>query len=306
VSERHRQAGNTQLREPLDAGDSERHRRRSDRLANYPLQFPDFPISRFLVMSYDPHLTIEGQGDPVVLVPGINGTGEVFFRQQPLLARSYRVAAYSLRDDPASMDVLIDDLSQVIGAVAPDTRQAILIAESFGGTIAMSLALADPARVRALVIVNSFSRYAPARLAMGRLLLAMLPWPLMKPLRRIAAFRLHSPHTPREEVRRFIAVTDRTAKIGYVHRMRLLRDYDVRPRLPGLSAPVLYLASDLDHLVPAVSEARLMAGLAPQSSVRILNRQGHVCLIAPDVDFCQLLDEWKATGFRPSAQVIHE
>lgn len=243
-------------------------------------------------MSYNSHLTIEGSGDPVVLVPGINGTADVFYRQRPLLARAYRVATYSLRDDPESMDVLVDDLAQVIAKTATGTRQAIVIAESFGGTVAMSLALADPTRVRALVIVNSFSRYAPKQLALGRLGLSLLPWPMMKPLRRLAAFRLHSPHTPREEVQRFIAITDRTAKIGYVHRMRLLRDYDLRPRLAQLKVPVLFVACDQDHLVPAVSEARLMASLAPHASVRILAGQGHVCIIAPDVDLRQILDEW--------------
>jgi pimeloyl-ACP methyl ester carboxylesterase len=246
---------------------------------------------------YDPQLSIEGAGDPIVLVPGINGTREIFYRQVPSLSRTYRVGTYSLRDDPQSMDVLVDDLDVVIGAVAPHSGQAIVIAESFGGTVAMSLALARPSRVRALMIVNSFSRYAPIQIALARASLSLMPWPVMKPIRRLAAFRMHSTHTPREEVRRFISITDRTAKAGYVHRLRLLRDYDLRPRLADLSVPVLFVACDQDHLVPSVSEARLMASLAPRSSVRILRGQGHVCIIAPDVDFGQMLDEWKGSGY---------
>ena len=252
-------------------------------------------------MPYDPQLSIEGAGDPVVLVPGINGTREIFYRQVPCLSRAYRVATYSLRDDPPSMDVLVDDLDKVIEAVASEAGQTTVIAESFGGTVAMSLALARPSRVRALMIVNSFSRYARSQIALARAGLSMLPWPVMKPIRRLAAFRMHSPHTPREEVRRFISITDRTAKAGYVYRLRLLRDYDLRPRLAELRVPVLFVACDQDHLVPSVSEARLMASLAPQSSVRILRGQGHVCIIAPGVDFGQMLDEWKASGYRLQA-----
>jgi pimeloyl-ACP methyl ester carboxylesterase len=237
-------------------------------------------------------LTIEGAGEPVVLVPGINGAAEVFYRQRPLLAAAYRVATYSLRDEAASMDDLVDDLGHVIDTVAPDGQPAIVMAESFGGAVALSFALTHPTRVRALVIVNSFSRYTRAQVALAQVGLSALPWPVMKPLRRLAAFRLHSPHTPREEVRRFMAITDRTVKRGYVNRLRILRGYDIRARLASLQVPVLFVASDRDHLVPAVAEARLMASLAPHASVRVLPGQGHICLIAPDVDFRAILDDW--------------
>jgi pimeloyl-ACP methyl ester carboxylesterase len=59
---------------------------------------------------------------------------------------------------------------------------------------------------------------------------------------------------------------------------------------------VLFLAADRDHLVPAVEQARLMASLAPHATIRVLEGHGHICLIAPDVDLCTILDEW--TGLR--------
>ena len=62
--------------------------------------------------AYDPHLTIRGSGPPVVLVPGMDGTGELFYRQVPTLARSFRVATFALRDSARSMDVLVADLER--------------------------------------------------------------------------------------------------------------------------------------------------------------------------------------------------
>ena len=104
---------------------------------------------------YDPRIQAEGSGEPVVLVPGMDGTGELFYRQVPLLAQSYRVVTYALRDDTDRMDVLVDDLARVIERVALEDRSAIVVGESFGGTLALSLAIARPDRVRALVPFRS-------------------------------------------------------------------------------------------------------------------------------------------------------
>ena len=100
---------------------------------------------------YDWRLAIEGSGEPLVLVPGMDGTGRLFYRQVPLLARSFRVATYALRNDASSMATLVDDLERVIVAVAPETGRATVVGESFGGALAMSFALARPEIGRAHV-----------------------------------------------------------------------------------------------------------------------------------------------------------
>ena len=41
---------------------------------------------------YDPRIALQGTGPTVILVPGMDGPGELFYRQVPALARSYRVA----------------------------------------------------------------------------------------------------------------------------------------------------------------------------------------------------------------------
>jgi pimeloyl-ACP methyl ester carboxylesterase len=56
--------------------------------------------------------------------------------------------------------------------------------------------------------------------------------------------------------------------------------------------PVLFLASERDHLVPAVREARAMASRVPRATVRVLAGHGHICLIAPNLDLEDLLQEW--------------
>ena len=243
---------------------------------------------------YDWRLSVVGEGPPIVLVPGMDGTGELFYRQVPLLARSFRVATYALRNDARSMTILVDDLEQVITAVTRDSRRAIVIGESFGGALAMSFALAKPERVEALVVLNSFPFFAPQfRLRVARYGLGMIPWGAMSVIRRLTAFRLHSPHTHRQEIRRFMEVTAGASRIGYLNRLELLMSYDVRDQLHQLRCPTLFLAADRDHLVPSVRQAQLMAACVPAATLQILHGHGHICLIAPDVNLADVLNAWR-------------
>ena len=61
-------------------------------------------------------------------------------------------------------------LATVIDAVAPDTRRATIVGESFGGALALSFALARPEQVNRLVVLNSFPHFTPQiRLHLARL-----------------------------------------------------------------------------------------------------------------------------------------
>jgi pimeloyl-ACP methyl ester carboxylesterase len=242
---------------------------------------------------YDARLTVIGEGPAVVLVPGMDGTGLLFYRQVPKLSRRYRVATYALRNTATAMPVLVDDLAAIIEQVAPQERRAIVIGESFGGALAMTLAAERPDHVTALIILNSFPYFEPQfRLRLAALGLHALPWGMMNAVRRLTAWRLHSPHTHSNEIRQFMKLTATASRDGYLNRLRILRAWDARDRLPAIAAKTLFLAADQDHLVPAVAQARLMASRVPDASVRVLEGHGHICLIAPDVDLARILDEW--------------
>ncbi len=244
---------------------------------------------------YDPRLSIAGEGRALVLVPGMNGTGDLFYCQVPRLRRSFRVATYSLREDAESFSVLAADLARVVDIVAPADRRAVIVGESFGGAVALTFALAYPDRVAALVVLNSFPYFGPQillRVAIAGL--SLLPWGAMPLARHLTAFRLHSPHTTRADVKQFIQRTSHASRRGYINRLKLLRHFDVRERLHDIRGPALFLASDRDYLVPAVAQARYMTDRVPWSVMRILQGHGHICLIAADLDLERILREWQA------------
>ncbi len=230
---------------------------------------------------------------PIVLVPGLDGTGLLFYRQVPLLARHHPVSVTRLRDNANHMDELVSDLDAEVDKASPGGGPVILIGESFGGALSLSYALAHPDRVSRMVILNSFPRFDPqVRLWLGYTALRATPWRAMRFVRGLTARRMHSRETGRAEIHRFHELMRATTRQGYLSRLKLLREYDVRDRLNTIRAPVLFLAADEDHLVPSVAQARIMSALTPGSSMRILHGHGHICLIAPTLDLSVLLDEW--------------
>lgn len=243
---------------------------------------------------HDPaRLHVQGEGPPLLYVPGLDGTGLLFYRQTRVLAHRFRVITFRLRDEAEDMDPLVADIARHLDRVVPDGTPAVIVGESFGGALAMSFALAHPERVRQLVILNSFSRITPVfKLHLAIASMSVMPWRTMQIVRRLTAWRLHSPHTHKDEIRRFLLLTTATTRLGYLNRLRILTRYDLRARLHELRVPTLYLAADQDHLIPSVPQATYMAARVPQATMRVLEGHGHGCFLAPDMDLDLLLQEW--------------
>jgi pimeloyl-ACP methyl ester carboxylesterase len=239
---------------------------------------------------------VQGEGPPLIFIPGLDGTGLLFYRQVRLLSHRFTVITFRLRDEAVDMDTLVSDISRHLDRAAPDGTPAVVVGESFGGALAMSFALARPERVRELVILNSFARITPQvklHLAIGGL--HLVPWRTMQFVRRLTAWRLQSPHTHRDEIKRFLMLTSATTRTGYLNRLRILTRYDLRSRLHELQVPTLFLAADQDHLIPSVSQATFMSARVPQATMRVLKGHGHACFLAPDIDLNVLLQEWAQT-----------
>lgn len=225
----------------------------------------------------------------------MDGTGELFYRQIPFLEKSYSVATYALRDDATSMDALSEDLRQVIEQAAPADKRAIVMGESFGGTVALSTALRYPKHVSGLVILNSFPYFAPQfRLRLAIAGVSLMPWGAMTLVRHATSFFLHSRHIHRDELKKFLQLTARSTRTGYRNRLKILQTYDVRGQLREIQCPTLFVAAEKDHLIPSVVQARLMAAQISSATVRVLSGHGHICLIAPDLDMCSILTEWQS------------
>ncbi len=232
------------------------------------------------------------EGDTIVLVPGLDGTALLFYRQIPLLADRFNVVAFPLPDDAtATMESLVDELALLIEEVAPEG--AVLLGESFGGALAMSTALARPELVSGLVIINSFPwLHKRIQLFVGRVLMAAVPWAAMPYIRRGTEARIHSTHTNSEDLAEFHERMLQIGRDGYRRRLTVLRHYDIRQRLAELAVPTLLLAGDQDRLLPSARWARYMATRIPGAQMKVLEGFGHVCLITHDLDLREHVVPW--------------
>ena len=149
---------------------------------------------------HDPaRLHVQGEGPPLIYIPGLDGTGLLFYRQVRLLAHRFRVITFRLRDEARDMETLIADVASHLDRAVPDGTPAVVVGESFGGALAMRFTLAHPERVQSLVILNSFARIAPTfKLHVAIAGLSLVPWRTMQLVRRLTAWRLHSAHTHRD------------------------------------------------------------------------------------------------------------
>jgi pimeloyl-ACP methyl ester carboxylesterase len=233
----------------------------------------------------------------MVLVPGLDGTALLFYRQMPLLSRRFHVEAFPLPDDAGStMESLVAALKERVDRIALERgeERILLFGESFGGALSLSFALRHPERLEGLVILNSFPFLRQRlRLRFGPRLLKLLPSPAMSHLRRFTGRSLHGDHTGREDVEEFYRRTRSIGWSGYIRRLEILHDYDLREDLHRIGVPTLFLAADRDRLIPAVEDAHFMAARMPEATVRILPGHGHVCMINADFDLLEHVEEWE-------------
>ena len=238
----------------------------------------------------------QGEGPTLLLVPGLDGTALLFYRQAPLLAKKFHVITFPLpNDSTCTMDSLVETLSGVVERVMKqrEMERVFLCGESFGGALCLSYALAHPERLSGLVIVNSFPKIRhQALLRIAPVILKAMPWGAMGFVRRFTESRMHSPHALPEDLAEFHERMRWVGKAGYIRRLEILKSYDILDRLGEIRTPTLFLAGDLDHLVPSVNEAQVMVHRMPDASMVILKGYGHICLINHDLNLLDHINSW--------------
>jgi pimeloyl-ACP methyl ester carboxylesterase len=102
-----------------------------------------------------------GEGPALVLTHGAGGNHAAWFQQIPAFARTRRVIAWdqrgfgssTARGGPNTPERAVRDLTAVLDALG--VAQADLVGQSMGGWAVLGLALAEPTRVRRLVLADT-------------------------------------------------------------------------------------------------------------------------------------------------------
>jgi pimeloyl-ACP methyl ester carboxylesterase len=188
-----------------------------------------------------------GSGQPLILLHGGLGSGDMYAPILPLLAAGRRVITVDLQahgrtadvDRPLRYETLGDDVAGLIGHLG--LAQADVMGYSFGAATALRTAIQHPGLVRRLVVVSfPFRRdgWYPESLAgmdaMGSSLAAML---MQSPV-----YELYSRVAPR--VDDFPVLLDKTGEL-------LRQDYDWSAEIGQITAPVMLVFADADAVRPA-------------------------------------------------------
>jgi 3-oxoadipate enol-lactonase len=234
----------------------------------------------------------EGSGPAIVYVCGIEGTGRLFYKQAADLARDHTVVSFALRGEGRyTMPRLVEDLAWVLREVGGGP--ATVLGESFGGLLTMAAALEHPELFGRMILVNTFPHFRQrAKIHLGCVLFGAF-YPAMKAHRtRAARHVLFGPDVSEEDRRLFREHTRVVPREGYVSRMRIIRDTDLRPRLGEIKVPALVVAGTADRLLDSVPAARLLAAGLPRARLKLLEGTGHVALLSGRVRVREWLDEF--------------
>lgn len=181
----------------------------------------------------------------LVLLPGMDGTGELFGPLLETLPRELQTTVIRYPDRPMSYA----DHAAFARRELPKDEPFVILGESFSGPVAVSIAASGKSNLRGLILCASF-------LTCPKILLRAL-----RPLTRFASPKLVPGFIAHHSLLgRFATPELRDAHaraLGHVSsptltaRLRAMADVDVREALRGCDLPSLYLRATEDRVVAA-------------------------------------------------------
>lgn len=252
---------------------------------------------------YERHSRLpEGVGPPVLAISGSGGDLRRSKPESSPLNRRFDVVHYDQRglgrtskpDGPYSMDQYADDAAALIAAVGWES--ANIVGTSFGGMVALNLAIRHPERVRRMVL-NCTSPGGP---------LPSFPLHELEKLDTEAAIEvklglLDSRWNPAAEdpipglgrfydlmIERMRATPDPETKRGELLQLQARADHDVSTRLGRITASTLVCAGEYDDQAPLANSMALIDGIA-DSRLKVF-QGGHLFLIQDRTAFPAIIE----------------
>jgi pimeloyl-ACP methyl ester carboxylesterase len=169
-----------------------------------------------------------------------------------------------------------------------------LCGESFGGCLAIKVALAAPHLIEKMILVNPASSFRKRPLLKwGVELNQWLPNFIYQSSTVVFLSFLASLNRMKiRDSQALLHAMQSLPKEVVSWRLSLLRDFEINPEiLKGLKQSILLLASQEDKLLPSVEESQELVNCFPNSSLTILPESGHACLLEKDINLLKVLEE---------------
>lgn len=236
------------------------------------------------------HYEIMGTGDPLLLIPGLGATCDLFSCVKPELSRSFSLILIDNREMNGS---IAKRLPQTLADYAVDAVELLdylqldrahVMGLSLGGIIAQQLANDHPSRVDRLVLMSCTHRFGPYLREIAKLLgqaLRHFPPDVFHRMVELLGTAPQYVDAHVEEMEQRIAVAQRVQvpRTALAHQLRCLGCRDVAG-MPDyrITQPTLVIAGEQDMLIPACY-AKRMADNIPGSEFMLLPQCGHDPLV---------------------------
>lgn len=242
--------------------------------------------------------TSESHRRPLFLfLPGMDGTGRLLRTQEPQLSQVFNlryltIPPQDLDDWDKLTDRTIDLIDQELHC-HPE-QDIYLCGESFGGCLAMKVAIKIPDKLKRLILVNPASAFKQQPwVEWGSHLTGWLPsW--LYPLSIIGFLPLLArlPKITKSDRQALLKAMQSVPQSTSIWRLGLLRSFDIQPyQLRKLNLPVLLIASGSDRLLPSITEAQFLTRQLPKANMVVLPNSGHACLLETDVNLCKIIKD---------------
>ncbi len=232
-----------------------------------------------------------------IFLPGMDGTGQLFRTQMAGLEVGFDVRCLALSPtDLTSWDELA---AQTVALIEQELehqsdRPVYLCGESFGGCLAMKVALLAPQLLTRLILVNPGSSFAQKPFfSWSSAITSCLPAPLYRLssvwlMAWLARLERLDPSDRQSLLKAVQSVPQETS----VWRLSILSHFAVpEAELRQLKLPVLLIAGGADQLLPSVAEAERLSRSFTNAKVVVLPDSGHACLLEADVKLYEIMQE---------------
>ncbi|MEO1403688.1 MAG: alpha/beta hydrolase [Cyanobacteria bacterium J06635_1] len=247
----------------------------------------------------------ERAGCPLfVFLPGMDGTGQLLRTQLSDLHQGFdiRCLALSAQNDWSWSQLADQVVSLIRSEITGPSPSVYLCGESFGGCLALQVALKAPQLIDRVILVNpasSFRRLPWMRL--GAVVSTFLPDGLHAlGMHGLVPFLIAQHRVaPIDQEALWQAMTSVPPKTAS-RRLELLNQFDAAQLpLTLIRQPTLLIAGDADRLLPSTDEVQRLAQRLPHAQILTLPESGHACLLETQVNLYALMQSAQFLPLEP-------
>ena len=229
--------------------------------------------------------SVEGTGEPLVLIHGIGAARDAWRFMLTHLRDKFTVVTYDLRghgesdifSPPYSIEILAKDILALLDYL--DIPSCHFVGLSLGSMIGLWLGANAPDRVKRMVLAGASAKVLNSWAFDKRI--SLIKQHGLKSMFKELDTRWYADGFPTKHPLIVDAIRTMVAKTpieGYVAATIAVRNFDITGQLPDIAAPLLLITGADDKATP-LSEAKFISETCPNADLIMLENASHLALV---------------------------